>query len=62
MGFIGGMKNCQWTRLRTDADAEVFLTELQQDLKRDADEYARSIAYRRRVCTRTVAWLEFRRS
>lgn len=60
MSYIGGIKNCQWVRVSTDAERELVLTEVQHDLDRHADEFDRSVAYRLALRTRVLDWLRAR--
>lgn len=57
-GFSGG--NGQWARTRNQEGADSFRAEQEQNAAAHSDEYARSLAFRRRMRARILSW--FRRT
>lgn len=58
MSFIGG----RWAAsAHNETCAKTFFVELQDDLDQSSDEYARSVAFRRRWLVRLSGWIRFPR-
>lgn len=62
MAFPTGGGGGNWVRARNKEGMKSFLAEQQVEADRHADEYGRSIAFRRQLRSRIRSWLRRRRS